>query len=152
MRANWIGLQSEDERSAARRFHVNHAGRDRSVLRKQPPHRKMRRRCIKSVPRRGLARKTKTRRGVAARTRHRGAATRETRTNRVPLRAVIPSGPVSYTILDILGLLTRTPNCCRETIDSRDPCPKSNERPIYPGSRHFAFVLNAFNISDFELE
>lgn len=73
-RANWIGLQSEDERSAARRFHVNHAGRDQSVLRKQPPHREMRRRCIKSVPRRGLARKTKTRRGITAWTRHRGAA------------------------------------------------------------------------------
>lgn len=72
----------------------------------------MRRRCIKSVPRLGAENKNKERSHRVDTSSRRG--TRETRTNRVPLRAVIPSGPISYTILDILGFLTRTPasrNC-----------------------------------------
>lgn len=106
--------QSEEEcearrgqRAASRRLHVNHAGRDRRMLRKQRElHRGLRRRCIKRAA--AAAGKQKqgdeSARGHVIEARH----TRNQDTLRASL-GVIPSGPVSYTILDILSSLTRTP-------------------------------------------
>lgn len=111
--------QSEEERearrgqrAASRRLRVNHAGRDRRMLRKQRElHRGLRRRCIKRAA--ALSRATaggkqkqgdESARGHVIEARH----TRNQDTLRASL-AVIPSGPVSYTILDILSSLTRTP-------------------------------------------